>query len=283
MKFLKSVIFLFLIASLWRVSSIVKAKRLDTLVADGKIPYGPIPNASKNYYSYSGLESSFDSTLNLKRSEEFSKAEFQEMIVNSVAASSQENLKRHLPQMLSACEDYQMDPFWIVSIIMVESGFDKGALSPKNALGLMQIKPDTAEHLYQLMNKKMSDEQIQRNLYHPKENIEVGVFYLKKLLQNFRMNYRYATIAYNMGPNKLKNKLDEDDIDTVNYSYLLKVQTRYAELSKIFSNVIKTRPRPYESTFVVRDQGRKLEEQLLSLFVDAHPAIGIDFLLVQRI
>lgn len=279
MKIMKGVFLIALIASLWAMSSSLKTQRLNSLVASGKIPYGPIPDVDKNYYSYDGLHSAFNADLELKRAEEFSKNEFQDLILSSLETPAKSNLKRYLPSILRFSEDYQLDPFWIISVMMVESRFDKKAMSPKNARGLMQIKPDTADHLYQLMNKKFSDEQIQRNLHTPEENIEVGVFYLKKLLHNFRLNYRHATIAYNLGPNKLKTLLGEDDIDTENYRYLVKVQESYDELSLIFSNVLKRRPKPFESTYVVKGQGRKLEAELLGLFVSVHPGLRTEFLL----
>lgn len=280
MKLLTSVIAVALLATLWTISTTVRTHRLNDLITTGKIPYGPIPNVEKNYYSYNSLHSAFNSALDLKRAQEFTRFEFKELILGSLSSPTyQQNLNKYLSQILSFSEDYQLDPFWIISVMMVESGFNKTAQSPKNARGLMQIKPDTAQHLYQLMNKKISDEQIQRNLHHPDENIEMGVFYLKKLLQNFRLNYHHSTIAYNLGPNKLKSLLDYDEIDTVNYSYLLKVQDRYNEISKNFSDVLKKRPKPFESTFVVKGQGRKLEEQLLGLFVTAYPSIEADFLL----
>lgn len=283
MKVLNSVILLALMLALWGVSDLISSRRLNNLVSSGKIPYGPLPDADRNYYSYSGLNSAFDSSLDLKRSEEFTRGEFQELILSSLSASSQKNLKRYLATTLRFSEDYQIDPFWIISIMMVESGFDKTAQSPKNARGLMQIKPDTAEHLYQLMNKKVSGEQVQRNLHYPKENIEVGVFYLKKLLQNFRMNYQFATIAYNLGPNKLKSRLNAGDINTANYSYLLKVSTCYNKLSKNFADILKMQPKPFESTYVVKGQGTKLEEHILGLFITANPVLEADLHLVQRI
>jgi hypothetical protein len=101
-------------------------------------------------------------------------------------------------------------------------------------------------------------------------------------LQNFRLNYHLATIAYNVGPNKLKELLDYEDIDTVNFSYLLKVQEKYKYLTKNFSNELKKRSRPYESTYVIRGQGRSLEEHLLKLYTRATPNLEADFLLTSE-
>lgn len=270
MKILKSVIIVALLSSLWGLSSIIKTHRLNGLLASGKIPYGPLPAVENDYYSFDGIHSAFLSGLEIRRADEFKKNEFQEIILSSLSANSQLKLKKYLASTLNFSEEYQLDPFWILSVMMVESRFDKTAQSPRNARGLMQIKPDTAEHLYQLMNKKISDEQIERNLHHPEENIEVGVFYLKKLLQNFRLNYNFATIAYNVGPNKLKSLQASDDIDTQNFSYLIKVRESYSELSRNFSIILKNRPKPFESTYVVIDQGRSLENDILNLFTVAH-------------
>ncbi|MBC7539541.1 MAG: lytic transglycosylase domain-containing protein [Bacteriovorax sp.] len=279
MKILKGALLFILVGALWSTSSLVKSHRLNQLVASGKIPYGPIPNAVDNYYSYNGLNSAFNSNLELKRADEFSKVEFEKIILDSLDPVAKQNFQKYLLPTLNLSVDYQIDPFWIISVMMVESGFNFRAQSHKNAHGLMQIRPDTASHLYQLMNKKVSADGLYTNLHHPTENIEVGIFYLKKLLQNFRMNYRLATIAYNVGPNKLKNLLDADEIDTVNFSYLAKVQDSYKDLTKNFAQELKKRPRPFEMTYVVSGQGRILEERLLKLYTLALPSFEGAFLL----
>lgn len=279
MKLIKVALILALVGVVWSASELVKTKRLNQLVNNGKIPYGPIPDFSRNYYSYDGLDEAFDPKFDLKRSNEFTKKEFEELILKSLDPISRENFKKFLTPTLTVSEDYQTDPFWIISVMMVESGFDLKAQSHMNARGLMQIRPDTAGHLYSLMRKKVSEDQLHLNLHVPTENIEVGVFYLKKLLQNFRLNYRLATIAYNVGPNKLKDLLVYDDIDTVNFSYLVKVKERYKDLTKNFSAELKKRPRPFETSYVIRGQGRLLEENLLKLYTSALPSLNADLLL----
>lgn len=279
MKLIKAVILIVTIGVFWSTAELVKAHRLNQLVETGKIPYGPIPDFTNNYYSYDGLDEAFDSKLDLKRSDEFTKKEFEELILKSLDPVARENFKKYLAPTLTLSEEYQIDPFWIISVMMVESRFNIAAQSHKNAKGLMQIRPDTAEHLYSLMRKKVSEDQASLNLHHPTENIEIGVFYLKKLLQNFRLNYHLATIAYNLGPNKLKNLLAYGGIDTVNFSYLLKVQERYKDLSRSFLVELRKRPRPYESTYVIRGQGRVLEEHLLNLYTVTLPVLKSDFLL----
>ena len=279
MKFLKGVMLLALVGALWSTSTLVKTLRLNQLVASGKIPYGPLPNAVDDYYSYNGLPLAFNPKIELNRADEFTKVEFENLILDSLDPVDRQNFEKYLTPTLNLSVDYQIDPFWIISVMMVESGFDYKAKSNKNARGLMQITPDTASHLYQLMRKKVSENNFNTNLNHPTENVEVGIFYLKKLLHNFRFNYRLATIAYNVGPNKLRNLLDEEDIDTANFAYFLKVEESYNDLTKNYSKQLSKRLRPFEMTYVVRGQGRILEENLLKLYTIALPSIREDLLL----
>ncbi|MBC7713156.1 MAG: lytic transglycosylase domain-containing protein [Rhizobacter sp.] len=266
MKFVSGLCLTIILGCLWLVAGVISTNRLKTLELAGILPYGPLPAVESNYYSYEGLHQAFDSSVPLKRASEFSKVEFETMLMTSLSPKEQGELKPYLNSILDFSVEYQVDPFWITSIVMVESNFNLTALSPKNARGLMQIKPDTAQHLYQLMQKTLTDDQVSENLYRPKENIEVGVFYLKKLLQNFRMNYRFATVAYNIGPSKLRNRLVEKSLDVNNFSYLVKVKDRYFKLTQTFAQVTKFKAMPYEATYVYSEQGLKLELKIVDLF-----------------
>lgn len=266
MKVLMALCLTILLGTLWGFSGMIANHRLISLEEEGLLAYGPLPAFEPQAYSYEGLEQAFDPALQLKRANEISKSEFEELILSTLSPSMQKGLRPHIASVLNFSVEYQMDPFWIISIIMVESNFKQTALSPKNARGLMQIKPDTAQHLYQLMQQNLSNDQVEKNLYHPEKNIEVGVFYLKKLLHNFRMNYRFATVAYNIGPAKLRNRLVEKSLDVNNFSYLVKVKERYSILAQNFSDMIKNRPLPFEETYVYSEQGLKLEEKIVDLF-----------------
>lgn len=267
MKFLKGFFVATVVGGLWGLSVVITEKRLENLELKGLLPYGPVPDMKPISYSYEGLDTAFDGKLPLRRASELSKAEFHNLILTTLNPSTQKNLEPYIDAILNFSVEYQMDPFWIISIIMVESNFQLTAVSPKNARGLMQIKPDTAQHLYQLMQKSLSEDQVSANLYHPEENIEVGIFYLKKLLQNFRMNYQFATVAYNIGPGKLRSRLTEKSLDVENFSYLVKVKNKYVMLSQNFSKAMNKRPMPYESTFVYSGQGVKMEEKIVDLIL----------------
>jgi soluble lytic murein transglycosylase-like protein len=75
------------------------------------------------------------------------------------------------------------------AVIEVESGFNARALSPKGAIGLMQLMPTTAARYGQF------------DLYSPEENLDAGAHYLHDLLVMFNGDVRLAVAAYNAGEN----------------------------------------------------------------------------------
>jgi SLT domain-containing protein len=75
----------------------------------------------------------------------------------------------------------------IHSVIQVESNYDANAVSPKGALGLMQLIPSTARRFGV------------SNAFDPADNIQGGVRYLKYLMQLYQGDEALALAAYNAG------------------------------------------------------------------------------------
>jgi soluble lytic murein transglycosylase-like protein len=100
-----------------------------------------------------------------------------------------ENQRRFLPIVAQAAQTYQLDEALLHALISTESGYEAGAVSPKGAVGLMQLMPETGKR-YGVTN-----------LRDPGQNIRAGARYLHDLLRQFDNDLRLALAAYNAGEN----------------------------------------------------------------------------------
>jgi len=88
--------------------------------------------------------------------------------------------------------DYEL----LKALIATESGFDASAVSPKGAVGLMQVMPATAGRFGVVADKRATVEQ---KLADPGTNIRTGVRYLSYLIALFPGQLELALAAYNAG------------------------------------------------------------------------------------
>lgn len=78
------------------------------------------------------------------------------------------------------------------AVVLVESGFDPRAVSPKMAAGLMQLMPETAARLGV------------RDSFDPSENVRAGATYLRALIEKYKGSLTLALAAYNAGEAKVE-------------------------------------------------------------------------------
>jgi hypothetical protein len=88
---------------------------------------------------------------------------------------------------------------WILSVMQVESGGNAKALSPKGAIGLMQIMPETYMALRQAFD-------LGADPYQPRDNIMAGAAYLREMLDLYGTSGFLA--AYNAGPARYNKHLE---------------------------------------------------------------------------
>ena len=97
--------------------------------------------------------------------------------------------KKYEALIQNLCKKYKMDTALVKAVIKAESDFDPNAVSKSGAQGLMQLMPGTAQDL------QVSDS------FDPRDNLDGGIGYLRKLLDMFNGNLKLALAAYNAGEN----------------------------------------------------------------------------------
>ena len=100
-------------------------------------------------------------------------------------------------QIILNAKEYNVDPYLILSIIQVETRFEPDKVSKKGAVGLMQLMPNTA--VWIIEEGKFPEKFLQQT-FEPSVNIELGTWYLSKLLNKYNYNLVMVIAAYNAGP-----------------------------------------------------------------------------------
>jgi hypothetical protein len=83
---------------------------------------------------------------------------------------------------------YGVETALVHAVVRAESAFDHMAVSSSGAQGLMQLMPGTALEVGV------------RDVFHPQQNLEGGVYYLRSLIDRFNGDLRLALAGYNAGP-----------------------------------------------------------------------------------
>ncbi len=102
------------------------------------------------------------------------------------------------------------DPMLAAGLIRQESTFQADAVSPKNAVGLMQVLPQTGR----LMARQLRVRYTKTSLYQPDFNLEVGMVYAAGLLRNLGAP-EYALAAFNAGEDRIALWRSERNYDEI--------------------------------------------------------------------
>jgi len=92
------------------------------------------------------------------------------------------------PMIETAAKANDVQPQLLRAVIEQESGFRPCAVSPRGAMGLMQLMPATVDRF------AVDDP------FDAKKSIDAGAKFLKELLQKYKGDFKQALGAYNAGP-----------------------------------------------------------------------------------
>ena len=118
------------------------------------------------------------------------------------------------------------------AVIAVESGFDAQAISPKGAVGLMQLMPATAQRFGVEASRQRS---VQQQLADPAVNVPAGARYLNHLMGLFPGRLDLVLAAYNAGEGAVERHGRRVPPFAETQAYVRNVLAVYAELRRWFA------------------------------------------------
>lgn len=135
-------------------------------------------------------------------------------------------------------QDHNIDFELLQALIAAESGFDTQAVSPKGAIGLMQIMPATARRYGIDGDRKTS---IERKLFDPRINIKTGTRYLRDLINMFPGQLELAIAAYNAGEGAVQRAGNQIPNYKETQAYVKTVMQLYTVLKPPAPKPVETR------------------------------------------
>jgi len=134
---------------------------------------------------------------------------------------------------LKYSKEFGLETDLVFAVINAESGFDKGAKSGAGACGLMQVLPSTAKEVGTKLN--MSDV----DLFSPDDNVRVGCYYLRFLLDKYDGDTVLALASYNAGYNNVNSWVENgfdgtaENIPVEQTKYYVKKIIRHKKIYKL--------------------------------------------------
>lgn len=118
-----------------------------------------------------------------------------------------------------AAERHRVDGFLLAAIVAVESGFTPEAVSPRGAMGLMQVRPAIGRAYGGA------------DLRDPYANVDVGSRYVSSLMKDYKGDVELMLAAYNAGPAAVARYGGVPPYRETR-AYVRKVMARYEEYSR---------------------------------------------------
>jgi Transglycosylase SLT domain len=137
------------------------------------------------------------------------------------------NFKAVKHHMREASQAHNIDFELLQALIATESGFDTNAVSPKGAVGLMQLMPPTAQRYGVSGDAKTP---IEKKLTDPKTNIKAGARYLRDLINLFPGKLELALAAYNAGEGAVQRNGNKIPPYKETQNYVVTVMQIYNQL-----------------------------------------------------
>lgn len=130
---------------------------------------------------------------------------------------------------------YHLDPVFVLAVIKTESKFNPLAKGRFGEIGLMQIKPSTAEWI---AHKNKITWKGKKTLENPSANIRIALAYMDYLRTKFHRKALKYVSAYNMGPSNVQRLLSKN-LKPAEYN--ARVMKNYHDIYAIITGTEKTK------------------------------------------
>ena len=144
------------------------------------------------------------------------------------------NYKAVSPLLHEASKTHGIDYSLLKALIVTESGFNPNAVSPKGAVGLMQLIPPTAQRYGVTAGEGGT---IEEKLTDPKTNIKAGARYLADLMKKFPGRLELVLAAYNAGEGAVQRAGNKIPNYPETQNYVKTVMQLYTGLSPAVSSL----------------------------------------------
>lgn len=162
------------------------------------------PAIAKGWFEYAAKRGSLESTKMLKRYQDITSKD--DDFCPKYDPVNTLNKTDIMAWVNIIAPTFGLDPMMVNAVIKVESGFNPKAISNRNAQGLMQLIPSTAQRFGV------------QNCFDPVQNLVGGIAYLRYLLQMFSGDLSKAWAAYNAGEDAvIRNKGIPPFEETIQY------------------------------------------------------------------
>jgi len=143
-----------------------------------------------------------------------------------------------ISNLLLQSKNQNFDPVFVIAVMKTESQFNTHAIGRAGEIGLMQIKPSTAEWFCEKMGLVWKGPE---SLKDPIYNLEIGTKYFKYLKNTLKSKSSNYINAYNMGLNNLQRLPSSVKKAHPYYHRVIRNYIEiYGDLKKIQKNEIKS-------------------------------------------
>ncbi len=144
---------------------------------------------------------------------------------------------KYLYEIRMFSDEMGLDRYLVAALIKAESNFKVNAVSRADAKGVMQLTDETARFCAEKLNLELKE----GDIYSPSVNIQLGTFYLKRMLELFDDNEALATAAYNAGAGRVREWLknpeystDGESLNVIPYEETKKYVKKIATYKKVY-------------------------------------------------